>query len=148
MERALAIVADRWTLMIVRDAFMGVRRFEDFQRRSGMARNVLASRLAQLLDHGVLIRTAYQDRPVRHEYRLTSRGQGLLPVVLSLTSWAQTHFASDSAPTVLFRHRDCNHDMLPILACSSCGDGLDARSVEARLGHDVGMSGPPHRLSA
>lgn len=137
MDRALAVVGDRWALMILRDAFLGVRRFEDFQRRSGMARNVLANRLARLVDHDVLARTLYQDRPARHEYRLTSKGQGLFPVVLSLASWGQAHFAKEDAPTALFRHRDCDHDMQPVLACSACGDEFHPRSVELNFGTET-----------
>ncbi|MBB3870827.1 MAG: helix-turn-helix transcriptional regulator [Brevundimonas sp.] len=138
MERALAVVGDRWALTILRDAFLGVRRFEDFQRRSAMARNVLAKRLALLVGHGVLARTVYQDRPIRHEYRLTSRGQGLFPVILSLASWGQAYLTEDHAPAPLFRHRGCDHDMRPVLACSACGGELHARSVELNLETDTG----------
>ncbi len=147
MERALAIVGDRWALTILRDAFLGVRRFEDFQRRSAMARNVLAKRLALLVSHGVLARTVYQDRPIRHEYRLTSRGQGLFPVVLSLASWGQAHLAEDHAPATVFRHRDRNHDMRPILACSACGDELHARSVDVEVQSDAGGAPAVRALS-
>jgi DNA-binding HxlR family transcriptional regulator len=77
LARSLAVVGDRWTLMILREAFLRVRRFEDFQSRLGIARRVLAERLTKLVDEGVLVRQPYQSGPVRHEYRLTDKGLAL-----------------------------------------------------------------------
>src|SRR3954463_2348161 len=91
VARALEVLGDRWTLLVIRDAFLGVRRFDDFQRRLGIARNVLADRLARLTDEGMLERVAYQERPVRHEYRLTEKGIDLWPVVVSLLQWGDKH---------------------------------------------------------
>src|SRR5688500_9730788 len=86
VARALEVLGDRWTLLVVRDAFLGVRRFDDFQRSLGIARNVLADRLGRLVDEGVLERRRYQERPERFEYRLTPKGLDLLPVTMSLMS--------------------------------------------------------------
>ncbi|MEU3903239.1 winged helix-turn-helix transcriptional regulator [Streptomyces goshikiensis] len=87
IAQALDVVGDWWTLLIVRDAARGLRRFEEFQRELGMSRKVLTERLRLLVEAGVLTREPYQDRPVRHEYRLTPRGRGLLPVLVALQDW-------------------------------------------------------------
>src|SRR5207249_8142736 len=87
VARALSVVGDRWTLLVLRDAFLGVRRFEDFHTDLGTTRHRLADRLRKLVDHGVLERVPYADRPRRFEYRLTEKGRDLYPVVVSLTRW-------------------------------------------------------------
>ncbi|MFF3857659.1 winged helix-turn-helix transcriptional regulator [Streptomyces sp. NPDC002209] len=87
IAQALDVVGDWWTLLIVRDAARGVHRFDAFQRELGMSRKVLAERLKLLVEAGVLTREPYQERPVRHEYRLTPRGRGLLPVLVALQDW-------------------------------------------------------------
>ena len=88
--RAMDVLGDRWTLMVLREAFMGVRRFTDMQRDLGVARNVLTDRLNLLVDAGVLERRQYQERPVRHEYRLTDMGKELQPAILTLMHWGDT----------------------------------------------------------
>ncbi|MFD9306365.1 winged helix-turn-helix transcriptional regulator [Streptomyces sp. NPDC060048] len=90
IAQALDVVGDWWTLLIVRDAARGVHRFDAFQRELGMSRKVLAERLRLLVEAGVLAREPYQERPVRHEYRLTPRGRGLLPVLVALQDWGDT----------------------------------------------------------
>lgn len=87
VARALEVVGERWTLLILRDAFLGVRRFDDFQRSLGVARNVLNARLQRLVEHGLLERRRYQERPERFEYRLTEMGLDLLPVIEALMRW-------------------------------------------------------------
>ena len=132
LARALAVVGDRWTLLILRDAFLRVRRFEAFERRLGIARRVLAARLKSLVDAGVLEKVAYQERPLRYEYRLTGKGLDLYPVVLSLVQWGDAHCAGESGPPVLHRHKVCGCDFRSVLTCSECGQAVDARQVEAR----------------
>src|SRR3954468_24871940 len=105
--RALEIVGERWTLLILRDALLGVRRFDDFQASLGIARNVLADRLARPVDAGVLEKRAYSERPPRHEYRLTDKGRDLWPLVHSLARWGDRHDAPPDGPPMLFVHRDC-----------------------------------------
>src|SRR5215831_18369237 len=90
---ALSVVGDRWTLLILRDAFLGVRRFEDFRSRLGTTRHRLADRLRKLVEHGVLERVPYDERPPRFEYRLTEKGRDLYPVVVSLTRWGDRWMA-------------------------------------------------------
>src|SRR3954469_23934976 len=91
IARSLEIVGERWTLLILRDAFLGVRRFEDFQRSTGAARNVLSARLGRLVEEGVLERRRYQERPERFEYRLTDKGLELWPVMVRLLQWGDRH---------------------------------------------------------
>src|SRR5215213_5631670 len=107
---ALELVGERWTLLILRDVFLGVRRFDDFQRDLGIARNVLQSRLERLVEEGVLERRQYQDRPVRHEYRLTEKGMDLWPVVVALMKWGDRHLYPDGAPVVM-EHRGCGGEV-------------------------------------
>lgn len=129
LARSLAVIGDRWTLLILRDAFLRVRRFEDFQERLGIARRVLTERLASLVDDGVLEKVAYQQRPTRHEYRLTEKGLALYPVILSLVHWGDKYYAGKDGPPVLHRHKTCGHDFHAVLTCSECGEAIGARDV-------------------
>jgi DNA-binding HxlR family transcriptional regulator len=133
LARALAVVGDRWTLLVLREAFLKVRRFEDFQSRLSIARRVLTERLASLVADGVLEKVAYQQRPLRHEYRLTEKGLALYPVILSLVHWGDAHLGDTDGPPVIHRHKACGHDFSSVLTCSECGEALDARDVEARV---------------
>lgn len=132
MERGLAVIGDRWALLILRDAFLGVNRFEEFQRRLGMARNVLAQRLACLVENDIFDRVPYRERPARFEYRLTAKGHGLYPVVFALADWSQAHFGQADVAPVSYRHRSCGHTIRPLLACPDCGGPLTAALVDVR----------------
>jgi DNA-binding HxlR family transcriptional regulator len=105
IARALEIVGERWTLLIVRDAFLGLRRFEQFQESLGIARNVLADRLARLVDEGILERVRYSERPERFEYRLTPKGRDLNIALASLRQWGDTYL-SETPPRILRRKSD------------------------------------------
>lgn len=131
LARSLAVIGDRWTLMILREAFLRVRRFDDFQARLGIARRVLTERLAGLVADGVFDRVAYQQRPERFEYRLTEKGLALYPVILSLVHWGDAWLADETGPPVLHRHKGCGHDFRSVLTCSECGEAVGARDVEA-----------------
>jgi DNA-binding HxlR family transcriptional regulator len=134
VARALSVVGDRWTLLILRDAFLRVRRFEDFQGRLGMTRHRLADRLRKLVDAGVLERVRYQERPERFEYRLTEKGRDLYPVVVSLTRWGDRWMAGKDGPPLEMIHRGCGHTIVPALACPDCGARIGARDVDVRPG--------------
>ncbi|MBE0594195.1 MAG: helix-turn-helix transcriptional regulator [Gemmatimonadales bacterium] len=129
VARTLAVIGDRWTLLVLRDCFLKVRRFEDFQARLGIGRPILADRLNKLVEHGVLARIAYQERPPRHEYRLTEKGIDLHPVVMSIVHWGDTHMAGDEGRPLLHRHVACGRHFDPVMVCSECGAPLDAREV-------------------
>jgi len=132
VARSVAVIGDRWTLMLLRDCFLGVRRFEEFERRLRISRSIIADRLKTLVDEGVLRRDAYQDRPVRHEYRLTEKGMALHPVIMAIVHWGDVHYAGADGPPLLHRHKACGCDFAPVLSCSECGDPITARDVEVR----------------
>src|SRR6202451_1177395 len=87
MASTLEVIGERWTILIVRDIFLGIRRFDDLQRDLGVARNILQTRLEGWVNHGILVKSPYQERPVRYEYRLTAKGADLWPVLVSLLHW-------------------------------------------------------------
>ena len=132
VARSVAVIGDRWTLMVLRDCFLGIRRFEDFERRLGISRSIIAGRLKTLTDEGVLRREAYQDRPVRHEYRLTDKGLALQPVMMAIVHWGDVHYAGEAGPPLIHRHKACGCDFTPVQTCSACGGAVTARDVEVR----------------
>jgi DNA-binding HxlR family transcriptional regulator len=134
LARTLAVIGDRWTLMILRDAFLRVRRFEEFEASLKIARRVLSERLALLVEEGILARVPYQERPTRYEYRLTDKGLDLYPAILSLVHWGDKHYAGKSGPPVIHTHLKCGHDFRSVLTCSECGEGVNAREVSVRPG--------------
>lgn len=134
VARSVAVIGDRWTLMILRDCFLGVRRFDDFERRLRISRSIIADRLRRLADEGVLRREAYQDQPVRHEYRLTDKGMALHPVIMAIVHWGDVHYATEAGPPLLHRHKACGCDFSPVMTCSECGDPVGPRDVEVRTG--------------
>jgi len=134
VARALSVVGDRWTLLVLRDAFLGVRRFEDFQADLGTSRHRLADRLRKLVAHDVLERVPYATRPPRYEYRLTEKGRDLYPVVVSLTRWGDRWMAGRHGPPVRLVHRGCGREVMPALTCPACAAPVSARDMEARPG--------------
>ena len=119
VARALDVIGDRWSLLILRDAFYGVRRFDDFRQDLGIARNVLTDRLNTLVEQGVFERRQYEERPPRHEYRLTDKGRELLPVILTMMRWGD-RWESDGTPPVTLTHTTCGCETTPYVACSAC----------------------------
>jgi DNA-binding HxlR family transcriptional regulator len=105
VARALEVVGERWTLLIVRDAFLGLRRFDEFQENLGIARNVLTDRLNKLVDEGLLERVRYSERPERYEYRLTKMGRDLNIALAGLRQWGDKYL-SDKPPILLRRKAD------------------------------------------
>ena len=120
IARALEVVGERWSLLIVRDALLGLRRFEQFQDSLGIARNVLANRLSRLVAAGVFERVAYQQRPERFDYRLTSMGRELFVPVLALMQWGDEHLAGSAGPPRLAQHAVCGGDLRTGLICQQC----------------------------
>ena len=132
VARTLEVIGDRWTMLVIRDAFHGIRRFEEFQERLGIARNVLSSRLTRLVDEGVLEKHLYQDRPPRFEYRLTPKGVDLFPVMVSLMKWGDRHAPNPEGPPVVVLHRGCGGEVDERLLCDRCGEPVTALNAEAR----------------
>jgi DNA-binding HxlR family transcriptional regulator len=134
VARALEVLGDRWTLLVIRDAFLGVRRFDDFQRDLGVARNVLSDRLQRLVDEGLLERHRYQERPERFEYRLSEKGLDLWPAIMTLMQWGDRYYAPPDGPPRVVRHRDCGGEVTDHLTCGRCGAELTARDVVSEPG--------------
>ena len=128
VARTLEAIGERWTILILRDAFFGVRRFDDFQKDLGIARNVLQTRLTHLVDEGIMRRVPYQDRPVRYEYRLTEKGIDLWPVMVAMLGWGDRYAAPDGPP-VRIVHRGCGGPVTDRGVCAACGAVLTARDV-------------------
>jgi DNA-binding HxlR family transcriptional regulator len=125
IARTLEVVGERWTLLILRDAFLGRRRFEELQESLGIARNVLASRLAKLVEHGVLERVRYQQRPERFEYRLTVKGRDLRVALLALMQWGDDHVSP--TPPLLVRRRS---DGAPVRAALVDPEGAPVAAAD------------------
>jgi len=133
VAQCLEVVGDRWSLLIVRDALLGVRRFDDLQARLGISRNTLTVRLAGLVDGGVLQRIPYQDNPPRWEYRLTEKGRDLWHVITAMRQWGD-RWAAPNGPPLQVRHHPCGQVVQGVLTCSHCGEELALRSLTAEPG--------------
>ncbi len=129
----LAVIGEKWSLLVLREAFFGVRRFADFQRILGAPKAVLTDRLATLVASGVLARVPYQaeGERQRHEYRLTDKGRDLYPILVTLVQWGVRHGGLDQAPFELV-HKACGNVTEPRYVCSECGEEIDARDMERR----------------
>jgi DNA-binding HxlR family transcriptional regulator len=134
VARTIAVIGDRWTLLLLRDCFLRVRRFEDFQARLGVTRHVLADRLKKLVRHGVLRRVPYQARPKRHEYILTQKGLDLYPIIMAIVHWGDTHMVDERGRPKLYEHKACGKLFDAVLTCSQCGGRLSAREVHVHVG--------------
>ncbi|MFI9275652.1 winged helix-turn-helix transcriptional regulator [Kitasatospora sp. NPDC052896] len=126
----LAVVGDKYALLVLREVFFGVHRFDAIARNVGAPRDILAARLRKLVDAGVLEKVLYQERPARYEYRATAAGQELRPVLLLLKEWGDRHLA-EVAP-VVWEH-DCGADLDPVLCCRACGRRVHRADVAPRF---------------
>jgi DNA-binding HxlR family transcriptional regulator len=133
IARTLGVVGEKWTLLVLREAFYGVRRFDDFQAALGCARNLLSARLKTLVENGLLEKQAYRDDRGRRrdEYRLADKGRDLLPAVIALMQWGDRWAADEAGPAVVLRHRDCGEPVSVQLSCYAGHAPLGARDVGA-----------------
>ncbi len=134
VARSLSVVGERWTMLIIRDAFLGTRRFDQFQANLGVTRHRLSERLGKLVEAGVLVKVPYSDRPVRYEYRLTRKGLGLYPVLLTLGRWGDDWMDQGEGPPLEYVHQKCGHKTRPVLACSECHAPLRPEEVSPQMG--------------
>ncbi|MGI9475606.1 MAG: winged helix-turn-helix transcriptional regulator [Hyphomicrobiaceae bacterium] len=132
IARAAALVGDEWTLMILREMFLGSRRFDDFLRQTRMSSHLLSQRLKKLEAAGIVKRKAYSDHPPRYEYGLTEMGRALWPVVISLKQWGDRWLGDGEMPVALV-HKGCGAAVEPRMTCLQCGEPMDAHASEARL---------------
>lgn len=143
IARALELVGERWTMLVVREAFNGRRRFDEMAEDLGIARNVLAARLQRLVDEGVLRKVRYQERPERFEYRLTEKGLDLWPVLISLLQFGDRYYAPNGPPVIL-THKDCGGTLDAHRICERCGARLSARDVRAHPGPGASVPAAAH----
>jgi DNA-binding HxlR family transcriptional regulator len=130
VAQCLEVVGEWWTLLIVRDAFLGVTRFDELQERLGISRNVLNQRLTRLVEGGVLTKAPYSEHPPRFDYRLTERGRDLWPVIDAMRQWGDKHAAPNGPPLRLI-HEECGQISEPQLVCSICTEPIGVRDVKA-----------------
>ena len=132
VARGLSVIGDRWTILILRDCFLGIRRFEQMQERLGITRHVLADRLRKLESEGVLRREKYQERPSRYEYRLTNMGKSLHPVLVTLIAWAEQNVPCKGEPGMKLLSRETGEAIVPVLIDARPGQLITHRSVTVR----------------
>lgn len=133
VAQCLEVVGEWWTLLIVRDLFLGVRRFDELQIRLDISRNVLTERLEHLIAHGVVERRPYQERPVRNDYVLTDKGRSLWPVLSAMRQWGD-EWAAPNGPPLEVVHKGCGERSHVVTTCSACGEAMGPRDVRAVAG--------------
>jgi len=126
---SLNLIGEWWTILILRESFFGTRRFEDFQQHLGIARNILTSRLNTLCENGILQRVPVKEGAKRHEYRLTTMGRDLLPVIIVLTQWGDRWLGQDQGPPVRFVERETGKEIPDVCVRSEDGRQLKAREL-------------------
>jgi DNA-binding HxlR family transcriptional regulator len=132
IARALDVVGEWWTLLIIRDVFLGVRRFEAIQADLGIARNVLSDRLDRLVAEGILEPTRYEDHPPRHDYLLTEKGEDLLDVMLALWRWGERWDPVPADVRRVMTHRTCGAETYGVVVCDHCGEPLERDQLKLR----------------
>jgi DNA-binding HxlR family transcriptional regulator len=133
IARSLDVIGDRWSILILRDCFRGIRRFEQLRRDLGIPRAVLSERLARLVDAGVLARRQYSQHPPRHEYRLTDMGRELSPILVALMHWGDRWLSADGPPTLLV-HEPCGTEVDLHFHCWECGVDFTPNDIAGRPG--------------
>jgi DNA-binding HxlR family transcriptional regulator len=133
VAQCLEVVGEWWSMLIIRDAFLGVTRFEDFQGRLGISRNILQQRLTRLVDHGVLVRRPYSEHPPRDDYKLSAKGRDLWPILTAMRQWGDK-YAAPSGPPVVLVHKSCGHETTAVFVCDQCGKRLDLHDCEVQDG--------------
>lgn len=142
VARTMDLLGDWWTPLVLRDAFYGIRRFDDFQQGLGIARNTLSDRLRRLVEEGLLEKQAYQQDPVRFDYVLTDKGRDFFGVLAAMTAWGDRWLAGPDGPPITLHHHACGKDTEAVTTCAHCGESLLAEDTEMRIG-----PGYPPRLA-
>ncbi|MFP3914882.1 MAG: winged helix-turn-helix transcriptional regulator [Actinomycetota bacterium] len=137
VANTVEVVSDAWTMLILRDAFLGIRRFDAFVSSLGIARNTLTDRLERLVERGILATEPYQQNPPRHEYRLTERGKDLFDVLMTLWAYGERWNPSADPDHQRAIHSDCGHEADAVAHCGHCGERLSRRNVRIVPGTDA-----------
>jgi DNA-binding HxlR family transcriptional regulator len=161
IARVVDLLGDWWTPLVLRECFYGVRRFDDFQRRLGIGRNILTERLKRLVAEGLLTKVRYEERPPRYEYRLTDSGRAFFDVLMAMKAWGDAHLVGDEGvPQVLVDART-HQPVEPIVVDARTGDRLDPRDLyllpgpgyprdqldRAGRGEEIVPAPPPFRMT-
>jgi DNA-binding HxlR family transcriptional regulator len=135
IARTVGVVGDPWSLLILREFFLGTHRFEDFQGYTGMSPRMLTMRLKSLEENGIIRRVPYSERPLRHEYHLTRKGMELHPVIVAMSDWGSTWMKEEGekTPPVRFVHTKCGDTFSPVMTCSCCGEPVGPKDVEVKI---------------
>ncbi len=134
VARTLSVLGDRWTMLILRNAFMGIRRFDEFQRSLGVTRHVLSERLKRLVEYGILTKVPYVERQERFEYQLTDKGLDLYPIILTMVQWADKWMDMGLGKPIEFTHKTCGHKFSSKVVCSECNEPIDVKEVKVAAG--------------
>ncbi|HWS36108.1 MAG TPA: helix-turn-helix domain-containing protein [Actinoplanes sp.] len=136
VERAMSVLGEKWTVVVLREVFTGIRRFDDMRVRTRIPRQVLTNRLNTLVEHGVLRREAYREpgARLRHEYRLTEKGFDLYPVMIALAEWGNRHLADPEGPPIAYVHRDCGAELHLDVTCADGHRVTGKREIQPRPG--------------
>lgn len=132
LAQAVSLIGDEWSILILRELFLGTRRFDEFGRQTGMSSHLLSVRLKKMEKAGILRRRAYSERPTRYEYHLTEMGRGLWPVVVSLKQWGD-QWLGDGETHVHLEHKSCGQISRPRMTCDICGEPMTAVDAKAHL---------------
>jgi DNA-binding HxlR family transcriptional regulator len=143
VARTVDLLGDWWTPLVLREAFYGARRFDDFLRL-GIGRNVLTERLSRLVDEEIFEKVAYQERPLRHEYRLTDRGRALFDVLAAMIRWGDDWLAGEAGRPIELVDRRTGELVRPLVIDEATGERIDPRHLEVRPGPGF----PPSHLAA
>jgi DNA-binding HxlR family transcriptional regulator len=132
VARTLDVLGDTWSILVLREVFLGAHRFDPIQAHLGIARNILAARLKRLVEHGLLQKRQYQAHPPRFEYHLTRKGLDLQPVLIGLMQWGDRYVADASGGPVVLEHRACGHPVRAVAMCEACGELVSPLQTTAR----------------
>ncbi len=136
------LLGDLWTPLVLREAFYGIRRFDEFQESLGIARNTLTDRLRRLVEEGLMDKQAYQNVPVRHDYALTEKGRDFYGVLAVMNRWGDRWLAGEKGVPVVLHHDRCGHDTYPEVVCAVCKEPVSSQEISSKMG-----PGYPPRLA-
>lgn len=141
IARTMDLLGDWWTPLVLREAFYGIRRFDEFQQELGIARNTLTDRLRRLVDEGLMEKQLYQTEPRRYDYVLTKKGRDFFGVVAAMSAWGDRWLAGEDGAPIVFHHNACGHDTHAEVVCAECREPLRSEDTSMRMG-----PGYPERL--
>jgi len=134
IARSADLLGDGWNLLIIRQACLGARRFDEFRSGLGIGRSILTAHLNRLVEAGLLVREPYQERPVRHEYRLTEKGRDVFPILAAMAAWGDKWLTGPEGTPLVLHHTECDHDMQAEVVCNHCRAPIELRRTRATRG--------------